>query len=377
MGAFSELRWFDAVKLRDTVAPALRDVVEAGVVVGWLAEILASRVAHARTVESRFPVHFQRHRRPTAQLEGIAAGLGLSLLGRCELVRADLGVVDLPATLRRVRPAIAGACDSGRCEQRQRCPLHPDGQAVATAETFMGLCGDVVREMCFTGPEVLLGRRGQWHDLLGWYASELGRDPYDDADGVAVRYEDDPTLTLLLRLSRRGAAIGGGDGGYGEGLLGWLDQGETAALAEGLARYDLTPPEPWPNYPDPAASADLADMRAVVALIRDTGGRAASRWTRDRPASELTAGAEDPGGRSGRRVRVRGSRIGVGMRPWDSPRREHPLAIGAHRRKPKRRRRGPWTAAGAACTGMDQPGVDQEEYPRVAIQLAMSIVLSW
>jgi hypothetical protein len=75
------------------------------------------------------------------------------------------------------------------------------------------------------------------------------------ANGFAGRHEADPVLMGLLRLGRRGAAIGWADGGFGEGLLGWLDRDETATLVDALDAYPLGP--------DAVSGPDGADLGAL------------------------------------------------------------------------------------------------------------------
>jgi hypothetical protein len=277
VGAFSEVAPFDDVRLSATVAPALLEMVAEGRPAGWLDELVAERISAHREFERRHEEHYRRRRRPSTELEAVRTGLGLTRLGRCELVRADLGVRDEPATLRRVHPALTGSCYSTTCPQRERCPLHLLGQGQVGAEEFMALCRDAILT-CVAGPRTVLGRRGQWYDFAGWYAAELGLDGMaddgvDHADGVAEFYQEDPALYLLLRLSRRGAAIGWDDGGFGEGLLGWLDRTECVALAERLASYDLDPGAPAPDGVD---VGELRSLRAVVALVRDACASAAA-----------------------------------------------------------------------------------------------------
>jgi hypothetical protein len=262
VGAVSEVRWFDAVKLRATVAPALLDMVGRGRPAPWLADLMADRIDRMKLWEARNP----RYRGDDSDvLAAIRDGLGLTLLGRCELVRHDLGVRDTPAALRQAVPAGTGSCRSTSCPQRDRCPLHLTGQEHVGAEPFMGLLRDVVEETCFAGPVTFLGQDGTWFHFVTWYALELVLDFFEE-DEVAERYAADPTLMQLLRLSRRGAAIGWEDGGSHQGLLGWLDPAETANLLDGLEPYDFRRPA--------RGTLDdeyLTGLREMIGLIVDTG----------------------------------------------------------------------------------------------------------
>lgn len=70
---------------------------------------------------------------------------------------------------------------------------------------------------------------------------------------------------------KRGAALGHGGGGSGEGLLGWLDGQETSALVALLEAYPLAGPiPPTLGDLDPFLAQEyLPDLRAVMVRLRD------------------------------------------------------------------------------------------------------------
>lgn len=248
MGAFTSLWIFDVAQHRAAVAPALVQLVRG---VGAAADTatraaLEREVATHRRSEAEFVEHYRTHRRLSEDLTALGAGLGVSVFaGPCELVREDLGVVDDDAVLDAVVPRIDGSCTSSMCPDRARCPLHPEGQHPCRAEMLMRFLQSVIEREHMT-EEVVLGRHAYWLFFPQWYATLIGAtddDGYvDDEAFVVERLPTDRTLQLLLRLSKRGAAIGWGDGGFGEGLLGWLDETETRELATRLGALG-SPPE--------------------------------------------------------------------------------------------------------------------------------------
>lgn len=69
-----------------------------------------------------------------------------------------------------------------------------------------------------------------------------------------------------------------GDGGFGEGLLGWLDATEAGALADALAAYDLSPNAPSPErYDEYSRQHELPPARALVGKLRDQARRCGER----------------------------------------------------------------------------------------------------
>ena len=110
----------------------------------------------------------------------------------------------------------------------------------------MPLFQQMVKTSCLALPPALtLGRHFQLTQICWWYGHEMGLE-YEMAERFFLASQDDLAL-LLTRLCQRGAIWGWGDGGYGEGLLGWLGREECLRLAEGLAAYDLSPIAPVPN----------------------------------------------------------------------------------------------------------------------------------
>jgi hypothetical protein len=161
-----------------------------------------------------------------------------------------------------------------------KCPLHLLGQDRLRAEVLMRLFQSAFTSRCCTEP-IWLGRRGQWYDLRNWYEMELGFDGWTWPESETARcLTTDPVLGLLLRLSKRGAAIGWEDGGFGEGLSGWLDSDETARLAAGLnARASLrssTVPDELRDLDSYNAEQYLPEMREVVGKVREVAKAAAA-----------------------------------------------------------------------------------------------------
>lgn len=61
-----------------------------------------------------------------------------------------------------------------------------------------------------------------------------------DAAKQAFLTAQDPLPLLLARLCKRAGIWGWADGGFGEGLLGWLSAEEALQLAVALSAYDLS-----------------------------------------------------------------------------------------------------------------------------------------
>lgn len=135
------------------------------------------------------------------------------------------------------------ACESEACPERNTCPFHL-GQPSERAEALLWLFEAAVSIRCL-GDSQFVGRSmvvtNYWETLSG-----LGVD------------QDDPLLTLLARLGKRGYVIGYQWGFGYEGINGWLDPQETCELALRLdelplPRYELSfaamksfnKPHPW------------------------------------------------------------------------------------------------------------------------------------
>ncbi len=234
MGASTAAHRLDYAKLRDEVAPAFR----------------------ARVIE-----------------------LGVPMFGDCETLRPDLALRDDDSVLLETYSQRTGACRSLACPGRTACPLHSEGQHAMSAETLMTQFQRAFASRC-CGPPSWLGRRGQWHDFLRWYSMELG---HSDALPSAMLHgclRSDPLLRSISWLSQRGAAIGWGDGGFGEGLLGWLDPDETRAFVAALGAYSLQPGDPVPaelREADPYdADEYLPELRRVMTKLLSAATIAAS-----------------------------------------------------------------------------------------------------
>lgn len=259
MGACSTIHDLDYRVLRGEVAPALRRLVAgpAGIAEpAWLSDLLKGEMSVCRKSTI------------------------VPMFGECEALRPDLGLRDENSVLLTLTPVMAGACRSADCAGIAHCILHPSGDGVELAERFNALVQMAYVGHC-CGQSRVLGRDAQWHHFQDWYAMELGEDGWEWTDSVAYAHVGrDPVLALLLRLSKRGAAIGWADGGFGEGLLGWLDPDETSRLAAGLAAYDLTPTAPIPEvlkFADPYMATDyLPEMRRVMTHIRSAASQAVS-----------------------------------------------------------------------------------------------------
>jgi hypothetical protein len=165
------------------------------------------------------------------------------------------------------------------------CSLHPgvvpdDDEALLRAVPTEN---EPVRHailQCCVGEPTWLGRHGEWYDFLNWYAMELGQIGSDWSDAQLKKFlAGDPLLRLLLRLTKRGASIGWEDGGWGDGLLGWLSPDETRRFWTRLLDYPLASREPPPRLAelDPYLVHDrLGEMRnmlqkAVEVAVRASG----------------------------------------------------------------------------------------------------------
>ena len=268
MGAYSVVHALDVAALTGDVAPALRRLVTRapGDAPPWLDELLAQAIADAQAWEARAP---ERGDGESRGLRRLRAGLGVAMFGACEL-RADLAIRDDDARLLAAAPSIHGGCASTTCAGATACPVHPAGAAVVRAEPFMELVKAAFARCC--RELAVIGRHGDWHALQTWHALEHGLACWDDAE-LADQVRADRTLALLLRLARRGAIVGWGDGGFGEGLLGWLDAAETAELAPRLRALPTAIPAALADDTH-AAEVELPRLRAVIATLADAAAHA-------------------------------------------------------------------------------------------------------
>ncbi|MBL8626153.1 MAG: hypothetical protein JNK64_32865 [Myxococcales bacterium] len=281
MGAFSTLCAFDLARYRATVVPAVRTLLATGHRDAALAAGFDATLARHRRSEAAHADHYQRHPKLSLELEGLAAGLGIELAAVCAFLDDDLAVREAPpGGWLDVHARIDGACAAAGCAVRARCPMHRDQRGPAKAEQFGGLIKDAAFACCVDAPPVVeLGRHATLASFSVWYGLERGVDPWGtEVLERAYRQGDDPLARLLVALSRRGAGWGWGDGGFGEGLLGWLAPEEAAALAAGLAAYDLTPTAAVPaGLSEHDAEVELPAARARMAKLRDMAAACAAR----------------------------------------------------------------------------------------------------
>lgn len=256
MGATSSIHIFDERRFREEIAGPVRALLTApegsASPPSWLADALGD-----------------------AEQRELGRGRGVGVLGACEVAREDLGVRDVEALLEAIAPSATGACGSSACGARERCPLHPAGQAPVKAAVVMELVQRAASARCL-GPAVSLGREGVWSELVAWYYAERGL-PEPPA---FVDYANEPALAYLLRLGKRGALVGWGEDGASESLLGWLDRDEAGALAESLAPWlrERTAPAPAAVIDfDPFVGATwLLQMREITRAIHDCARRASA-----------------------------------------------------------------------------------------------------
>jgi hypothetical protein len=270
LGAYSTLCALDVERLRVEVAPAVRTLLDTGERVGAIARRWQRELDETRAAEAKFVDHYAVHPKLSLELDALAAGLGIRLREHCALLDDSLAVsARSPAEMAAIVPSMHGACPSTACVVQARCPMHRTQAGPTRAEMFGSLVKAAVLGCCVDDPpDAVLGRRGTLFELSWWYEHEAGRGD-DDGDTVdRFLAGTDPLVALLVALTRRGAAWGWGDGGFGEGLLGWLDVAETAALADALDAYDLAADAPAsPDYDDYTRSELLPRARAMVGSI--------------------------------------------------------------------------------------------------------------
>ncbi|MBP6848373.1 MAG: hypothetical protein KA201_31720 [Kofleriaceae bacterium] len=281
MGAFSTLCAFDLARYRATVVLAVRTLLATGHRDAALAAGFDATLARLRRSEADYADHYQRHPKLSIELDGLAAGLGIELAAVCAFLDDDLAVREAPpGGWLDVHARIDGACAAAGCAVRARCPMHRDQRGPAKAEQFGGLIKDAAFACCVEAPApVELGRHATLASFSVWYGLERGVDPWGtEVLERAYRQGDDPLARLLVALSRRGAGWGWGDGGFGEGLLGWLDAGEAGTLAVLLAGFDLAPTAPAPAaLSEHDASVELPAARAPIARIGAMAAACAAR----------------------------------------------------------------------------------------------------
>jgi hypothetical protein len=256
MGASTELYAFDHARLVRDVAPGLRALLRGDPLPDWLEAIWQVRLDRAHRSETGALSRYHRDGRWTRESVSLQAvrELALDLDAVCTVLEGDLGVADLTVGTRdRHRLAMAGGCAEHDCPAASRCPLHPASRSDLSylVMTLFQEAFDTTLDL--EAPWGSLGRYAQLRHLLAWYALEL--DAVGAAREAVLRTAQDPLPTLFVRLGRRGAVWGWGDGGSSEGLHGWLTTPETRALVDALAPYDLS---------------DTAEVPAAVAAMHET-----------------------------------------------------------------------------------------------------------
>ena len=204
------------------------------------------------------------------------------IFGDCAFLRSDLGVRDLDPLLLWVVPLADGPCGSSDCPGRLRCPLHPSGKQVWDSEKLQRHFQAQLRARYCGNGGTVLGRSAQWADFRNWYAMEMGEDGWEWTEEETLRWLSSvPLLRLLLRATKRGASVGFGGGGSGEGVLGWLAPDETLLLVSRLEPYPLGAGEPIPSGLAQAdmflASDYLPSMRGVLETLLQLARLATSR----------------------------------------------------------------------------------------------------
>ena len=194
----------------------------------WLEELWQENVARARRSEASFRAHYERHRKPSQSWGLMRSGSWVELSQECVALDGALGVDERSvAGLCFFAPSIDGGCGL-ECEASSRCPFHR--KSSLWAELAMELFQQAARRCVLELPEVVMvGRRGTVFDFERWYLERRGQD-WGKADWE--RFEGDPLAVGLALLGRRAAVWGWGDGGYGEGLLGWLGPEECGVWME-------------------------------------------------------------------------------------------------------------------------------------------------
>lgn len=269
MGAYSQVIAFDLNEHRQRVVPALCELLDSGQMSGVLETLFVCSYRRARASEGIHAEFYRKHPKVSDQMLALQAGLGLKLGQSCPCLDSDLGVRHTSlAELLAVRPDRLGGCDAQAGQGRELCAFNRHGSQPLSAEWLMALFQQLVKTACRDEPPAEgLGRRLDLTGLSWWYGNEAGLD-YDAAERFFEAAKD-PVVLLLARLSKRGGIWGWADGGYGEGLLGWLDAEECLQLSEGLAAYDLSATAALPELEDDFLRQQLPERRAEMACLRD------------------------------------------------------------------------------------------------------------
>lgn len=271
MGAYSSLRAFDFERHRQYVVPALQTWLETGQRSPELEASFKHQYQRHTEAENRHQDFYQQHARPSQQMFELQLMLERGQVELCEQLDADLGAKakSLQAFAELV-PQIHGACQSASCIERSLCVFNPQSAGYTHAEAVMRLFQQLVKSSCLEQPEaVLLGKSFQFDSWPDWYGYEAGYQ--DDLRAVYELAARDSLAWKLARLTRRGAIWGWADGGYGEGLLGWLSPAECLDLCESLRVYDLQPDAPLPaELSDPFVQTQwLPEFRQSLLRLQD------------------------------------------------------------------------------------------------------------
>ncbi|PKL76451.1 MAG: hypothetical protein CVV27_10215 [Candidatus Melainabacteria bacterium HGW-Melainabacteria-1] len=271
MGASTVFYPFDIANYLAQGVPALQRFLNQGELSPELSELVAARRRTYLTSEARHSDFYRVRSRPSERLDALCAGLQLDLAQDCTWLDETLGVRHMNlAELLTVQPARQGGCDNSNCAVRSRCPFyrHPILLDHPDAEIAMGLFQNLTTSFIRHDlPPLHAGRLGQFRDLQLWYGFELGLED-DQAEAAFLAARDELPL-LLARLTKRGAIWGWADGGFGEGLLGWLDPNECWQMAEALDVYDVSAelPELFDPYDQAVVLPELRQLMAELSEL--------------------------------------------------------------------------------------------------------------
>lgn len=267
MGAFSQIVAFDMERHDRIVVPVLREFLNSGSVSEELQPIFDRQYQQSLVAEERNSNFYTTHPKWSEQLQRLHAGLDLDLANVCHKLDLHLGAQHVSvAELAEIQPSIQGGCHSETCMARNLCPFRGI-QTKISSELVMSLFQNMVKTSCVGVPTpVILGRHFQFYEIAWWYGNEMGLE-YEAAETFFLTATDELTW-LLARLCKRGSIWGWGDGGYGEGLWGWLSGEECLKLVTHLEAYDLSTGSPIPSELSDDV-LQLQNMRVVMSQLRD------------------------------------------------------------------------------------------------------------
>ncbi|MEZ0371435.1 MAG: hypothetical protein ACAI44_20245 [Candidatus Sericytochromatia bacterium] len=279
MGAFSRVLAFDHDRHERVVVPALRAFLDSGKLSAELGPIFDRQYQARLAAEAKYADFYAKHPKGSLVLEALKAGLRIDLSTVCNCLDQDLGARHTTAAeLAAIQPGPKGGCHSDSCIAPRACPFHVLPPEVSDSEDTMSIFQQMVMTSSVEPPAALvLGRHFGFDRLCDWYGNEIGRE--DAAARQFFLSAHDALPLLLARLCKRGGIWGWRDGGYGEGLLGWLSWQEGLKLAKLLDAYDL--------LAEAAVPASLSDeyvreqvlpaMRLTLADLRDYARNCASQ----------------------------------------------------------------------------------------------------